>query len=193
MDGEAIPDPITPELLLRGYDLLLVNLIPELQNCPEPYSDRIYSNQTSKIKSNLSKLSKVRENLINIYHNKFLVALVNQALAVKSCYKPVNHFDLDIDDLVILKEPNLKPDQYQVCRNILNEVTHVELFKGKTGEIVRHHVSVLIPYLKYDKPDNDSILPDSKIDSNINQATRLLERLLFRQDKRLKTLSKNVE
>ena len=58
--GEEMPTPITPELICHGYELLSVNVIPELQ----PYPEWIYPNPTTIIKSNPLKLNKVRHQLI---------------------------------------------------------------------------------------------------------------------------------
>ena len=195
-DGEAIPDPITPEILLRGYELLSVNLIPDLQNCPEPDPDWIYPNPTSKIKSNFSKLGKIRDNLLKIYHNEFLVTLVNQAIDDKSRYTPVNHLELGIGDLVLMKEPNLKPHQYPLARvrkvfkNVLDEVTHVELLKGKTAEVIKRHSSVLIPYLKCQLPENDSILPEPKnlSDSNSSHSNRPVRKAAIQARQKIKDI-----
>ena len=85
--GEEIPTPITPEPICRGYELLSVNIIPELQPYHEPDLEWIYPNPTTKIKSNLLKLNKVLHQLIHTYHSEFLTTLVKQATDEKMRYK----------------------------------------------------------------------------------------------------------
>ena len=80
--GEAVPDAITPEVLIRGYDLLSVNVIPELQRTPEP-EWLPNDDPQSKVRNNYEKLQKVRSKLIDLYNDEFLGTLINQAVNLK--------------------------------------------------------------------------------------------------------------
>ena len=67
---EILPDPITPEKLIHGFDLVSVNLIPELQ--PDSDSDpdwQINKDPICSIKDSYSKLRKVRSQLIETYNS----------------------------------------------------------------------------------------------------------------------------
>ena len=88
-----IPCPITPELLLKGYELITVGVIPA--NQPEqnwePNPDPL-----CEIKNNYSKLEKIWKKLIEIYDEEFRTNLVNQAVNKESRYKPVLHSKLRV-------------------------------------------------------------------------------------------------
>ena len=77
-------------------------------------------------------------------------------------YKPVNHKRLSVGDVVLLKEPNTKPSNYlmgivkSVVINDLDEVTGAAILKGRSREIVKRHVTSLIPLLSSDQPDQSA-------------------------------------
>ncbi|XP_066958828.1 uncharacterized protein [Macrobrachium rosenbergii] len=152
--GDVIPDPITPEILIHGYDLLSINIIPELQAFPDidlewlPRHDPV-----QLIQDSYHKLRKVRTRLIEVYNNEFLSNLVTKAVNVKNRYKPVSHKSLQIGDIVLIKETHTKPTNYpmaivkEITTNVNGEVTGALVFKGKTKELVKRHSSTLIPLL----------------------------------------------
>ena len=43
-----------------------------------------------------------------------MVNLVQQAISEKDRYKPVGHACIEVGDLVLMKEPLLKPSQYPI-------------------------------------------------------------------------------
>ena len=146
-------DPITPEILLKGFELPSINIVPDLQRDPDdewlPQIDHI-----SNIRANYDKLNKVRNNLCDLYHNEFLTTLITQATDRKGRYRPVSHMPLSPGDIVLLKEPLMKSYTYpmaivkKVQVNDINEVTGVSVFKGKTRETVERHITSIIPLLK---------------------------------------------
>ncbi|RXG53621.1 hypothetical protein Avbf_13496 [Armadillidium vulgare] len=154
---EDIPAAITPEILLKGHELISLNIIPNLQPDPETEDDIDISWTTddtiNHIKDSYEKLKKVRSNLIEIYNSEFLSQLAQQATDRKSRYMPKTHSKLEIGDIVLIKEPFLKPSNYpmgkveQVQINVNNEVTGATLLKGNK-ERIKRHVSSLIPLLK---------------------------------------------
>ena len=161
--SEEFLNIITPENLLKGHNLISINLIPSLQpdideNDPE-WSSAAHVDCIRDMSKNLRR---VRENLITRYHNEFLAKLIDQAVDVKDRYKPVKHCGLNVNDIVIIKEPNTKICNYpmgkviSITKNINGEVTEAEILKGSTREIVKRHSSVIIPLLTADPSDIDT-------------------------------------
>ena len=149
--SQDIPEPITPESLIRGYNLVSLNIIPDLQRSPDSESDETFSlDPAIRIRDNYGRLRNVRSKLIDLYHDEFLANLTHQAVNVKGRYKPVKHTILQKNDIVLIKEPYSKPSQYpmavvrDVVYNDLGEITGAVLCKGKTKEITKRHVSCLI-------------------------------------------------
>ena len=171
-DGEVdYLDPITPEILIRGFEIPSLNIIPKLQPIPDDDFDwNKNEDHTKLIKQEYGKLIEARKRLYKIYYGEFLSTLISQATDRKDRYRPVNHEKLGPGDIVLLKEPLCKPSSYpmaivkDVNINSLGEVTGVTVFKGKTRESVKRHVSSVIPLLK------DSLL---KPDIDLNIADRL--------------------
>jgi len=147
------PAPITPEILLKGYELTSLNLIPSLQPIPVDPDWHKECSAPEVVRDNFSKLAKARQSLVKIYNEEFVVNLIDQATDVKGRYQPKKHYKLEVGDIVLLKEPLQKPSNYpmaivrSVTTNVLDEVTNVVLFKGSTREIVKRHVTSLIPLL----------------------------------------------
>ena len=103
--SKTLPDPITPECLIRGYDLVSVNLIPEPQRHPDLELDEEYLvSRCDKVKENYTKLRKVRSYLLNIYHEEFLGNLIHQAVNAKDQFKPVKHTLLQKNDVILMKK-----------------------------------------------------------------------------------------
>ena len=165
-DTNDVPEPITPELLIRGYDLSSLNLIPDLQ---PPPNDPEYTLNKS-IKNEFSQLSKIRSSLIKIYHEEFLQNLLSQAIDRKDRFRPVKHEPLELGDIVLIKEENTKISNYPLGRvreifvNDLGEITHAVVLKGRTRKEVKMHSSQLVPYLKVNSTDmaDDGNKPISK-------------------------------
>ena len=152
---DSVPQAITPEMLLHGFELPSLNIIPGLQtkeSADEDWTSEIDKHQN--ITEKYEKLLKVRNNLNDIYNKEFLFYLSKQATAKKGLYTPKNHEKLELGDLVLIKETLTKLSNLpmamvtDVKENNLGEVTSVTLKKGKSGEILKRHSSVLIPLLK---------------------------------------------
>jgi hypothetical protein len=164
----CVPAIITPELLTRGRELTTDNLIPALQ--PNPEGDREWStgiNSHDALMEQFAKLRRVRENLVRNYNEEFRETLVSQAVNAKGRYKPIKHELLKIGDLVLLKDPMLKANNYSMARvtkveqNDGGEVTGVIVKNGSTRETVKRHVSSVIPLLR-PEPDHSpaEAIPD---------------------------------
>ena len=168
----VLPQPITPELLLHGYDLTSINLIPSLQTVDlnEANIDETFS-PTDNIRDAYRKLRSVRSCLFKLYNEQFIPDLMRQATDNKMRYKPKNHKLLEVGDIVLIKEENTKQTNMpmgiieKVSINDLGEVTGALVRKGSTGERVKRHSSVLIPLLQGIKDDVETA--DSLVESTV--------------------------
>jgi hypothetical protein len=157
---EDVPSPITPEILLRGYETLALNVVPNLQ--PVQNDDYVPGSHQSNIKPNYERLRKVRERFIDLYHSEFLTTLVSQAVDKPDRYRPVLHKDLKPGDVVLLTDKNTKRYHFPmgrvhtVERNSLGEITAARVFKGGTREMVYRHATSLIRLISC-----DNLLPDA--------------------------------
>ncbi|XP_068224998.1 uncharacterized protein [Palaemon carinicauda] len=171
---DEVPDAITPEILIHGHELLSINIIPDLQGNPDEDLNWTADDHVSKVLDKYQKLRNVRSRLINIYNSEFIAHLVSQATDEKSRYKPVTHKRIQIGDIVLLKEPHMKPSNYpmgivkKVKLNDLDEVTDIEVFKGASRETVRRHVTSVIPLLSPVTNDSEEKV-DIKEDSSTHQ------------------------
>ncbi|XP_068236952.1 uncharacterized protein [Palaemon carinicauda] len=162
-ETDNVPEPITPEQLVRGYELTSLNLIPNLQ--PLSVEDPEFDPDNQAISQNYVKLCKIRQTLIETYHNEFLGTLIQQAVDRKGRYRPVTHKLLKVGDVVLIKEEHTKRNNYplgiilEVFKNDLGEVTHAVIKKGKTGQTSRLHVNNIIPILENTGSTN-SATPD---------------------------------
>ena len=163
-DGDAnedVPEPITPELLQKGYHCLDINLIPYLQ--PDLTNESEWEGHPARpIQESYAKLSEARSKLIQNYNEEFLVKLIDQAVDRPDRYKPVKHVRLQVGDVVLIKEPLQKPTNYpmgiiqKTFENIQGEITHVIVKKGMTRESLKRHVSQII-YLFSNSPNKNEI------------------------------------
>ena len=105
---------ITPKALLKGYNLIYVNVISELQLCPDDNDPDWLKNENLPeiVRSNHSKLLKARDRLTDVYHTEFIANLIQQAINEKGRYKPVFHKHLQVGDIALLKDKFLKPSTY---------------------------------------------------------------------------------
>ena len=152
---EQIPTPITPEMLVKGHELVSINIMPHLTSCQ---TDPDYEpSKPRNIASAYTKLADMRKKLINIYVTEFIPNLIDQATDIKGRYKKVKHDQLKVGDLVLLKETFCKPANFplgmvkSITKNDLDEVTSVNVLKGKTKETVLRHVTSIVPLLSVEK------------------------------------------
>ena len=164
-------DCITPEMLIRGFSLNTINVVPGLHDVNSADDYQVSPECT---KSKFEKLCKVRQNLIDIYEQEFLQNLIAQAVDKKHRFTPVKHNRLDVGDIVLIKEPLVKPQKFelgiirelQVNRN--NETTGAIVFKGSTRELLRRHSSTLIKLLSGNQKESSHASAIDAVDSNIN-------------------------
>ena len=109
----SMPFPITPEILMKGHELLSVNVIPHIRDTPDDNDpDWETFNNPGSIKNGYERLNKCREVLLKLYRCEFTSNLMAQSTNVRGRYKPVSHENLKCGDLVLLKEPLLKQTDY---------------------------------------------------------------------------------
>jgi len=157
---DEVPQPITPELLIKGYYCATLNIIPDLQPTVIDEEDKTPTwgeNLVKEIKYHYNKLSEVRKYLIESYNKEFLTTLIDQAIDKGDRYKPVKHTRLQMGDIVLLKEKYLKRVDYpmgivkKVIENEMKEITGVEILKGTSKEVVKRHVNSVIPLLAFEE------------------------------------------
>ena len=154
----AVPEPITPQMLLSGYDTPSINILPEHQ---EHDSWEAGTTSISKVRDHYEKLSRVRQNMRTAYNEEFLGTLLDQSDDVKGRYSPVEHKQIKTGDLVLLKEDYCKALDYPMARvvgttkNSLNETTEVQVRKGSNREVVRRHVASIIPFLSLNESEEN--------------------------------------
>ena len=142
--------PITPENLIRGCNLPMLNFVggqSDDDQDPDWLPDSNYI-QTAKL-----KFEKVRLRLVKLYNEYFLQNLISQAVNKKDRYKKVKHNSVNIGDIILIKDPLIKPVNYpmgiirSLVKNDMGEVTVVEVFKGETKELIKRHINTIIPLL----------------------------------------------
>ncbi|XP_068207532.1 uncharacterized protein [Palaemon carinicauda] len=148
---DIVENPITPECLLKGYDLVSVNIIPELQNSSSYDTNWVPgSSAIDDVKDNYYKLRQARNRLVEAYHSEFFVTPINQAVDKRDRYRPVNHKTLAVGDIVLLKEDASKPSTYPLGIvkktevNHLGEVKAARMLKGKSREVLYRTTDSLI-------------------------------------------------
>jgi hypothetical protein len=137
-DTVDVPNPITPEQLIKGYELVSICMIPDLQfreSADLPWEPA--GSPPAAILTASNQLKKARDSLTELYHTEYVAHLVCQAVDVKDRFKQVEHESVMKGDLVLLREPHTKPLFYPLARvlstqvNSLGEVTGAVLKKRK--------------------------------------------------------------
>ena len=173
----SLPSPITPEMLVKGHELISMNVFPQL-SASEDLSDPTWPEVGSadNIRTGYEQLSKCRQILLGLYHSEFMSNLMQQSTNAKNRYKKIKHDSVKCGDLVLLKEPLTKRTNFplalvtEIEKNDMGEVTCVHVKKGKTGEIVRRHVHSIIPILA---SDLENIDPKNKVSPTGEQLSNL--------------------
>ena len=185
---DDVPEVITPQLLLNGYPLISVNIIPELQLRPEDSDFLLEGNQSIRV--GYEKLLRVKTKLNEVYHQEFLANLAYQSVDKSDRYKPVTHDPLKKGDLVLIKDQFTKPHSYPLGKviktytNINDEVTNVEVLKGSSKEITKRHISSVIPFLTIkDDFDPTPSLEQSSEDREVTPVTKRPTRLAALQSR----------
>ena len=147
---EDSPCTITPEVLLKGYEVPSFNILA--QDRDEDASDISWEPSTSnqqKLFESFQEINKVRNNIYNLYESEFIQTLEKQATNKANRYKNSNQSPLQIGDLVAIKTKLLKPYFYPkgIVKNIeyndINDINAVTVRKSNK-ELVRRHPTEII-------------------------------------------------
>ena len=101
--------------------------------------------------------------------------LIIQAAEKRGRYLPIKHNKLKNRDIVLIKDPYIKPYNFplgKIIKTFINskgETTHVEVFKGNTKEVTKRHVSCLIPLIYNEIQDEGSDIMNSADLSNYSR------------------------
>ena len=162
--ADSVPSPITPEVLIRGHDLVTMNILP-VQSVDIDPDWNPESDGKVHIKSSYEALCRNRERLVDIYQNEFLSNLTRQATDAPDRYRKVGHEKLEIGDLVLLKEPHTKCVNFPMgivrdrVVNSAGEVTEAVVTKGN-GERVKRHVTSLILLLRNGEQSGEKVVSE---------------------------------
>ena len=137
---------LTPELLLKGYDVPSLSIIPQLDDC-----DDFFTNQpsVSELYRDFKDLRSCRQKLYDIYDSEFVNTLRNLSLNSPGKYSPRDHVSLNVGDLVLIRSKFLKPYHCPMGivvdteLNNINETVAVTVRKSN-GERIRRHVSDIV-------------------------------------------------
>ena len=171
-----VPQAITPEMVIHGFELPSLNIIPELQPCDIDSDWMANIHAPESILKSYDKLSKARNKVMSLYRDEFIAELIKQATNEKFRYKPVNHCEVRVGDLVLIKDPNVKPIDFplgvveKIVKNYLGEVTELVIYKGKTMERVRRHVSSVVLLLSPNHDYTNTDLPSAQV-SDVSATT----------------------
>lgn len=122
-----------------------------------------------------------------------------QAVDKKERYSPVIQHNVKVGDLVLLKEVHTKLNNYpmglikKIEINSNEEVTGalvLYILKGKTCELVKRHISTLIPllegkYISMPNPDNSS---NDIVNDNVTDSARVRRKAAVVSERRTRQL-----
>ena len=155
-----IPPSITPEILIRGREFVVSNVIPAMQSDPEDeWKSKLGT--SDGLRDEFEKAHNIRAKLTTVYKEELLTNLVGQAVDRNFRYKPVPHVKLKKGDIVLLKEQHAKSSNYrmavvkQVVTNINDELTAIVAMKGNREIVKRSATSVIKPFAPEKEPCED--------------------------------------
>ena len=170
LSPHEVPEPVTPEMLIKGYETKMLDIVPAQEASPQDIDDDSdnFIPYPASMNDQYTKLKAAKSRLVSYYNHEFLNNLISQAIDKKDRYKPVNHERLNVGDIVLLVEPNTKRLMYpmakieRVERNELGETTAVYVFKGATRESVYRHATSVILLLSNTNSDDNKIQTAAK-------------------------------
>ena len=169
---DIMPAVITPEIITKGYELVSLDIIPMEEN----HSDPDWNQSEDNVRDNYRSLQKAREYLRDVYRTEFQATIEQRATDTKGKYLPVNHQCLEVNDIVLIKDPHVKLNNLplaivrQTVKNSIGEVTEVVIQKANR-EIIRRHVTSLIRVLSHQGGNERHEEPSSKKSSSNGRRT----------------------
>ena len=173
-----LPFSITPEILIKGYTIPSLNILPSATS--EQLDDPDWSPaKCSALFDSFRHLNSVRNNIASLYDDLFILDLKKKATDSPDRFKRRNQFHLKVDDVVSIRSSMIKPFHYPVGtvtsieRNSLDEINAV-LVRKPNGEVVRRHPQDIKPLLSVsdDQSENSTVVesvdrvPDDLIRKN---------------------------
>jgi hypothetical protein len=155
---------VTPEMLVKGYDVPCISIIPHLHCEDSDLGDPSFvapmdrSLQSELLFQRFERLKNVKERLRQNYWDEFLQNLKEMASSKPGTYEPKLHLKLEINDLVAIRTKFTKPYFYpqglitKVEKNDLGEIVAVTI-RRSNGETIRRHVTDVIFLERGLKPD----------------------------------------
>ena len=163
--------PISPEMLVKGYDVPSIAIVPplfneEIDSNDTPYEGSYRNMFEHNLYDSFNELRKVKSRLADYYYDEFLQNLRYDSVNRGGAYKKHHHEMLQIGDLVAIKQKFLKPFSYPLGIvtnleiNSLNEVVAVNVRKSN-GEVIRRHVGdiILLEKVKDDQLSSERDIP----------------------------------
>ena len=158
---------ITPEMLVKGYEIPSMNVLPSLSD--NETDDESWSPGTPDDLINyFHSFSKNRNKLYDLYEGEFLRNLERQATNKPSRYKRSNQPEIHEGDLVAIKTPLIKPFSYpraiitSIERNNLGEINALSLRKANKEIIRRHPSDVILLQSFWDAKDSKDLASEGK-------------------------------
>ena len=164
-----MPYALTPEVLIKGYQVPSLNILP-LSSNDDLHDPDWTSSGTSKLYDSFRQLSAVRNKIADIYSDCFSLDLEKKATNIPNRFKKQSLVDLKVNDVVKIKTRLLKPFNYpmgivtSIERNSLDEINAVSVRKSN-GEVLRRHPSDIIILLS--APDVEQTIAN---DNTLDQA-----------------------
>ena len=150
-DSSCVSYPLTPEILVHGYEIPSICVVPQLHaesTVESEYLDPNYSDGESRLYESFTSLRLAKARLSEFYYDEFLANL-RAASTRRGMYDRSSHLKLEVGDIVAVKQKFTKPYFYPVGvvtvteTNSLDEVVTVSIRKGNR-EVIRRHVTDLI-------------------------------------------------
>ena len=167
------PFVITPELLLRGYEVPSLNILPGFSD-PEETENLDWSPNSSKVFKDFKLLNVTKSKIFNIYEQEFLRNLEAQATTLPNRYKKHGQYEVRVGDLVAIETNLVKPYHYPLGivtdleLNDLQEVNAVTVRKAN-NERIRRHPSDIILLLHSTEMDGVTPMSEHPPDNDIEQ------------------------
>jgi hypothetical protein len=177
-DGDHEFGCLTPEMVVRGYEIPSISILPQLNADGDPNFSLKDNAETAweKVFHAFPKIQKIRANLHENYMPEFLGNLELQSINKPGRYKNKKHVHLNVGDLVSIKQNFTKPYQFplgivtKVESNDLDEIVTVSIRKSNR-EIIRRHVNDVILILPNALPleEISNSEPSNIVDNSISK------------------------
>ena len=139
---------LTPEILIKGYDVPSLSILPQMDCEDRDFSTDIDPNRKQLFDSfEALRASKLKLN--ELYYDEFIQNLRDQSINKKDRYDHKDNVKLEKGDLVLIRQELIKPYFHPMAiveeldTNSMGEVVSVVVRKGNK-ERVRRHVTDLV-------------------------------------------------